>query len=67
MGDASENGYGAAKHLHFRYGDQSTKEGEISSNHRELNNLVVAVEKLYEEGLLKHYELFLITDNFVAG
>ena len=70
MGDASGNGYGAAIHeedkLHFRYGDWSTKEGEISSNDRELKNLVVAVEKLYEEGRLHDCELFLFTDNFVA-
>ena len=70
MGDTSGNGYGAAIHvkgkLHFRYGDWSTKKGEISSNYRELNNLVVSVKTLYEEGILKDCELFLFTDNFVA-
>ena len=44
---ASGNEYGASIHvegkLHFRYGDWSTKEGEESSNYRELNNLVVSV------------------------
>ena len=52
--------------LHFRYGVWTTKENEISSNYRELNNLVVAVENLYEEGLLNDCELFLLTYNFVA-
>ena len=31
-----------------------------------MHNLVNAVEKLYREGLLKNYELFLYTDNSVA-
>ena len=43
---------------HFRYGDWSTKEGEESSNYRELNNLAVSVENLHEESLLKDYKLF---------
>ena len=47
-------------------GEWSMKEGELSSNYRKLNNLVVAVEKLYKEGLLKDYELFLFTYNFVV-
>ena len=70
MGDASGNEYGTAIHvegkLHFRCGEWSMKEGELSSNYRKLNNLVVAVEKLYKEGLLKDYELFLFTYNFVV-
>ena len=38
----------------------------IKSNYRELNDLVMTVEKLYEEGILKDCELFLFTDNFVV-
>ena len=38
----------------------------MSSNYRELNNLVVAVEKSYEESILNDCELFLFTDNFIA-
>ena len=37
-----------------------------SSNYREFNNLVVLVEKLYNDGLFKDCELFLFTDNLVV-
>ena len=70
MGDTSGNGYGVAIHvkgkLYFRYGDWSTKKGERLSNYRELNNYMMSVKQLYEEGILKDCELFLFTDNFVA-
>ena len=70
IGDASGNGYGAAIHiggdLHFRYGQWSSRESEETSNYREFSNLVNAVEKLYGEGHLKNYEIFLHTDSLVT-
>lgn len=70
IGDASDNGYGAAIHvddkLNFMYSQWTSAKSEQSSNYRELRNLVNTVEKLYGEGILKNCELFLYTDNSVV-
>ena len=71
IGDASGNGYDADVHLKnmlsYRYGQWASDISEQSSNYRELKNLVDTIEKLYHEKYLKDSELFLFTDNLVAG
>jgi hypothetical protein len=39
---------------------------ESSSNYRELDNLVSAIEEVHQEGLLDNSELFMFTDNSPA-
>ena len=40
---------------------------EVSSNYRELCNLVETIESLYSEGKLRDCEIFLFIDNIVAN
>jgi hypothetical protein len=79
--DASKAGYGSGLQtpirnnlneftgktsLGLRFGHWCSEAKEESSNFRELNNLVLAVEKSWREGKLKEVELFIFTDNEVA-
>lgn len=70
LGDSSGDGFGSAlavRHgLLYRFGAWSGEEKERSSNHRELRNLVEAVEEAARKGHLKDSELFLLTDNSTA-
>ena len=48
-------------------GDQSwSLKSEITSNFRELYNLVLALERASDDGLLKGCKVFMFTDNTVA-
>ena len=72
FGDASGEGFGAAwegsdGRVRYRFGvwNEDTNTG-MSSNFRELTNLVETVETMEENGELDGVELFLFTDNDVA-
>ena len=68
--DASGKGFGSTLyikgHLHFRHGQWADHYDEESSNFRELDNLITAIEEAYREGLLDDAELFMFTDNSTA-
>ena len=70
FGDASGKGFGHGIEvdgiLYLTFGQWSYILEDKHSNYKELRNLVNAVEKAYNEGLLNDCELFLFTDNFVA-
>ena len=70
FGDASGKGFGnaieARGKVHSEFGQWGVDVEDKHSNYKELRNLVNAVEKAYNQGLLKDCELFLFTDNFVA-
>lgn len=72
FGDASGTGFGSAIQLtdgsiFFRSGMWSwTIKEEMSSNYRELRNLVKSVEEAARQGLLTGYQLLLFTDNTTA-
>jgi len=70
FGDASGSGFGSS----FNIGDQvrylsgqwNSEHGGQTSNYRELVNLVYALEKARDEGLLEGTEVFVFTDNTTA-
>jgi hypothetical protein len=68
--DASGRGFGStlivSGRVHFRHGQWSESYDESSSNFRELDNLVSAIEEAHREGLLDNSELFMFTDNSTA-
>ena len=68
--DASGRGFGSTLivegRVHFRHGQWSELYDESSSNYRELDNLVTAIEEAHSEGLLNNLELFMFTDNSTA-
>ena len=70
FGDASGKGFGNAievgGHIYEEFGQWSAEVEDKHSNYKELRNLVNAVSKAYERGILQDRELFLFTDNFVA-
>jgi hypothetical protein len=70
FGDASQDGFGfniqIGKRIVYRFGQWSTALSEQSSNYRELCNLVVRLEELVEEGILRDCEVFIFTDNATA-
>ena len=70
FGDASSGGFGATVErpdgIHGRFGLWSSDEDDVSSNFRELFNLVQTVEEEALAGHLKHTELWLFTDNSTA-
>jgi len=63
FGDASGSGFGTTLQLgtdgaHYRHGQWYTEQSEQSSNDRELNNLILAIEESVGNGLLVGGELF---------
>ena len=70
FGDASGGGFGSSialsKGLRVRHGIWGRDSNKLSSNYKELSNLVEAVEAEVETGSLRGSELFLFTDNAVA-
>jgi hypothetical protein len=69
--DASGTGYAstlelANKHLLFWHGVWGRDADSVSSNYRELHNLVDTIEDGIREGDLAHTELFICTDNSTA-
>ena len=70
FGDSSGKGFGNAIEVrgqsYAEFGEWSSEVEDKHSNYKELRNLVNAVAKAYEKGLLTDCELFLFTDNFVA-
>jgi hypothetical protein len=71
FGDASGRGFGATFQLNgqilYEYGQWTTEDSENSSNcWRELNNLVLALERLLNENKLRGSEIFIFTDNSTA-
>ena len=70
--DASGQGFGAtfedAEGVDYRFGNWGESTAAESSNFRELNNLVEALESKFEQstGTLVGREIFLFTDNQVA-
>ena len=69
--DASGRGFGATiqigNEIHYEYGQWSSEVSETrSSNWRELNNLVEAMEGAAKENNLAGSEIFLFTDNSTA-
>ena len=70
FGDASGKGFGNAVEvegiIHSEFGQWSNSVEGKHSNYKDLRNLVNAVIKAYDDGLLKDCKLFLFTDNFVA-
>jgi hypothetical protein len=64
-------GFGATFQLNgkilYEYGQcWTTEDSENSSNWRELNNLVLALERLLQENKLRGSEIFVFTDNSTA-
>jgi hypothetical protein len=71
FGDASKSSFGATVQiddvLEFEYGQWTTEAGETnSSNWRELNNLVEALERIFKTHDLGGCEFFMFTDNSTA-
>jgi hypothetical protein len=71
FGDASGSGFGAAiqvgDEIYYEYGQWCTEVSEdMTSNWRELNNLVEALERLATEHDLSGCEIFIFTDNSTA-
>lgn len=71
FGDASKSGFGATFELPdesvwFRFGVWGSDEQTESSNFRELNNLVEALEIRLSSNKLNGWEIFLLTDNSTA-
>jgi hypothetical protein len=70
FGDASGRGFGATFQVNgqilFEYRQWMTADSENSSNWRELNNLVLALERLLKENKLRGSEIFVFTDNATA-
>jgi hypothetical protein len=71
FGDASGSGFGSSIALPdgctlFRHGLWSEVDDSSTSNYRELNNLVTAIEEGIAAGHLQNTELFLFTDNSTA-
>jgi hypothetical protein len=71
FGDASGSGFGATIQIgdgiHFEYGQWCSEVTEKkTSNWRELNNLVEALERLVSEHDLTGSEIFIFTDNSTA-
>jgi hypothetical protein len=71
FGDASKSSFGATIQigdtLEFEYGQWTTEAGETnSSNWRELNNLVEALERIFSTHDLSGSEMFMFTDNSTA-
>ena len=67
FGDVSSSGFGATfitnNALYFQYRNWSSENSKVSSNQKELKNLVVNLAQLFEQGELTSCELFLFTDN----
>ena len=70
FGDASGKGFGSTITLNgkilWRAGQWDPSYEEESSNLRELENIVRALEEYYEETGERDVELFMFTDNFVT-
>jgi hypothetical protein len=71
FGDAAKAGFGASFEnrdgsLWYRLGVWGKDEEEESSNYRELNNLVEALESRCKDKMLGGMELFFFTDNSTA-
>jgi hypothetical protein len=70
FGDASGKGFGSTITLNgvilWRAGQWDPSYEEESSNLRELENIVRALEECYEETGERDVELFMFTDNFVT-
>ena len=70
FGDASKSGFGASLEqdgdVWYRLGIWGKDSEEDSSNYRELNNLVSAMEEKASEGDLGGAEVFFFTDNTTA-
>ena len=70
FGDASESGFGSSiereSGLKIRHGIWGRDSNKLSSNYRELRNLVETVEEEVQEGKISGSELFIFTDNSVA-
>lgn len=70
FGDASGSGFGASLELdgkiNVRHGLWGRDSNNLSSNYKELRNLVETIEAEAKRGSLTGAELFLMTDNSVA-
>jgi hypothetical protein len=70
FGDASGSGFGRtigdAHQLKYSHGIWGRDDEGASSNFRELNNLVIALEEGMAEGYLENTELWVFTDNSTA-
>jgi hypothetical protein len=71
FGDASGSGFGVTiqieGEIHYEYGQWITEVTEKrSSNWRELNNLVEAVDRIVNENDMRGSEIFIFTDNSTA-
>ena len=68
--DASGKGFGSTLFLggriHFRHGQWVDAYDDESSNYRELDILITAIEEAYHDGLLANVELFMFTDTTTA-
>ncbi len=68
--DASGHGFGSTlvinNRVHFHHGQWAKHYDDESSNYRELDNLITAIEEALREGLLLKAELFMFTDNSTA-
>ena len=79
FGDASGGGFGSSwestqktevpdvdSHVGFRFGTWDASSSDMSSNYREMRNLVETLEVMATERELEGCELFLFTDNATA-
>jgi ribonuclease HI len=69
-GDASGSGFGwcidFGDGVRYKLGEWCERIQEVTSNSRELRNLVNAMARAAQEGSLEGYEVFLYTDNQTA-
>lgn len=70
LGDALGAGFGSSfainGKVYYHHEQWSNDHSQESSNHRELANLVFAIEYAQRKGLLQETELFIFTDNVSA-
>jgi len=68
--DASAGGFGSSfatpQGLRYSYGVWGRDHAGVSSNYRELENLVTSIENLTADGTLVGAEVYVFTDNFTA-
>jgi hypothetical protein len=70
FGDASGSGFGGMTLAHdqvsFYSGQWDEEHSKQSSNHRELENLVIKLENDFAQGVLENTEVFIFTDSSTA-
>jgi len=70
FGDASGSGFGGSTYdrgeVSYYSGHWNDSQSDQSSNHRELSNLILDLENMFNQGVLENTEVFVFTDNSTA-